>query len=68
MTSYTTKAGDMWDAIAYAVYGSCSHTAKLMKANSQYAKVYFFPAGVILTVPELTETDVDASFVPPWRR
>ena len=68
MSTYTTKSGDMWDAIAYLAYGSTAHTAKLIMANPVYADVYFFPAGVELTVPDLHETDVDASFVPPWRR
>lgn len=68
MTTYHTSAGEMWDAIAYKVYGSTAHTGKLLKANSQYADMYFLPAGLDLQVPDLTTTDVDKTFVPPWRR
>lgn len=68
MTSYTTKAGDMWDAIAYNAYGSTAHTSRLIMANPEYSDIYFFPAGIVLTVPDLLKTDVDASNVPPWRR
>lgn len=64
---YTTKAGDMWDEIAFKVYGSCSYTSKLIKANPDYAKTYLFQAGVVLSVPELDSADVDSSYVPPWR-
>jgi len=68
MTTYITKSGDMWDMIAFQVYGSTAHTSKLIMANPDYADIYFFPAGIELTIPDLYETDVDLSFVPPWRR
>lgn len=68
MSAYTTKAGDMWDQIAYNEYGSTAHTAKLIAANPTYADIFFFPAGITLEVPALDESDVDSSFVPPWRR
>jgi phage tail protein X len=66
--TYVTKAGDMWDAIAAQVYGSAAHTSRLIMANPEYADLYCLPAGLVLDVPDLTETDVDASHVPPWRR
>ena len=68
MTTYTTKSGDMWDSISYLVYGSTAHTSKLIMANPDYSDVYFFPAGIVLSIPDLAATDVDASNVPPWRR
>ena len=68
MSVYTTMAGDMWDQIAHTVYGSTSYTSKLIAANPQYSDVYFFPAGIELEVPKLDESDVDSSFVPPWKR
>lgn len=67
MSTYTTKQGDMWDSIAFDVYGSTSHTGKLIKANQQYAKTYIFSAGIVLDVPDLTDDDVEISVVPPWR-
>lgn len=69
MTTYTTQSGDMWDSIAYKVYGSTKHTGKLMLYNSDLLeRNYIFPAGLVLRVPELTNKDADLSFLPPWRR
>ena len=51
--SYTTISGDMWDKIAFEQMGSVLHTDKLMKANVKYASTYVFPAGVVLTIPEV---------------
>lgn len=68
MTTYTTKQGDMWDAIAYQVYGSTAHTPKLIKANPEHSRVYIFDAGVELNVPDLVNTDMVATYTPPWRR
>lgn len=64
--SYTTISGDMWDKIAYNEMGSVLHTDKLMKANVKYASTYVFPAGVVLTIPEVEdEEDLE---LPPWKR
>ena len=65
--TYTTKSGDMWDAIAYEVYGSTEYTGKLMRANTEYVDTYVFPPGVVLTVPDLGDNDVTASDLAPWR-
>ena len=66
--AYTTVQGDMWDLIAFRVYGSTAYTGKLMMANTAYLDTYIFPGGIELETPELEETDVDADFLPPWRR
>ena len=64
--SYTTISGDMWDKIAFEQMGSVLHTDKLMKANAKYASTYVFPAGVVLTIPEVEdEEDLE---LPPWKR
>ncbi len=67
MSTYITKSGDMFDLIAYRVYGSTDHTAKLIKANTEYSNVFIFSAGVKLNVPDLDTTDYDSSYIPPWR-
>ena len=64
--TYTTVQGDMWDSIAYQQLGSVLHTDKLMNANQQYRKYYTFPAGIVLTLPEITEVVNDS--LPPWKR
>ena len=68
MKTYTTKQGDMWDSISYAVYGSTAYTGKLMKANLEHSSIFIFPANIVLNVPEIETTDSDISFIPPWRR
>lgn len=57
MSTYTTRQGDMWDEIAFRVYGSTAHTGKLVKANLNYAETYIFPAGIVLNIVELTNDD-----------
>ena len=64
--TYTTISGDMWDKIAYEQMGSVLHTDKLIKANARHAATFVFPAGVVLTIPEV-EDNVDME-LPPWKR
>lgn len=66
MATYTTKQGDMWDAIAYTQLGSVSYTDKLMNLNQQYREYYTFPAGVVLHLPEISSDLV--STMPPWKQ
>jgi len=66
MATYTTKQGDMWDAIAYTQLGSVSYTDKLMNLNQQYREYYTFPAGVVLQLPEISSDLV--STMPPWKQ
>ena len=68
MSTYTTQSGDMFDLIAFRVYGSTDHTAKLVKANTAYSQVFIFSAGIVLNVPDLDQSDYDTSYIPPWRR
>lgn len=64
--TYTTVQGDMWDCIAYTQLGSVSHTDKLINANLQYREYYIFPAGIVLTLPEISP-EADKS-LPPWKK
>lgn len=64
--TYTTIQGDMWDKIAYTQLGDAAHTDKLMNANLQYRMFYTFPAGIVLTLPEIPENI--SSTLPPWKR
>lgn len=66
MATYTTKQGDMWDAIAYTQLGSVSYTDKLMNLNQRYREYYTFPAGVVLQLPEISSDLV--STMPPWKQ
>nr|DAE24152.1 MAG TPA: tail protein [Caudovirales sp. ctNZz8] len=52
MKTYTTKQGDMWDAIAYRQCGSTNYTDRLMQLNMKYCGLFTFPAGIVLVLPE----------------
>ena len=58
----------MWDQISYEVYGSESHTSKLMTANTEYAHYFILPANLLLNVPDLTSADVGQAGIAPWKR
>lgn len=64
--TYTTKSGDMWDAIAFAQLGSEAYTDRLMNRNQQYREYFIFPAGIVLTLPE-PEDRIEES-LPPWKQ
>lgn len=66
LNTYTTVQGDMWDSIAYKVYGSELGMNTLLEANQEYADVVVFPANIVLQVPEYTASET--SNLPPWRR
>lgn len=69
MSKYRSVQGDMWDSIAYKVYGDESLMNKLIEANTVYREIQVFPAGIELNIPELTseeETEI-ADTVPVWR-
>lgn len=64
--TYTTVQGDMWDSIAHKQLGSTSHTDKLINANLQYREYYIFPAGIVLTLPEIPKKISNS--LPPWKK
>ena len=66
MKTYTTVQGDMWDMIAYRTLGSVYLTDRLMMSNRQYLDFYTFPAGIVLTVPEIEQKPITGG-MPPWR-
>ena len=67
MKTYTTVQGDMWDHIAHDKLGGVRHTRALLRANRQYLGYYIFPAGIVLTLPEVEE-EAAASSLPPWKQ
>ena len=64
--TYTTVSGDTWDIVAYKAYGNEMNMDTLIKANIEYKDTYIFPAGVVLTLPEI-ELTVSES-LPPWKQ
>lgn len=63
---YTTVSGDTWDIVAYKAYGNEMYMDTIIKANIEYKDTYIFPAGVVLTLPEI-ELTVSES-LPPWKQ
>ena len=65
---YTTKQGDMWDYIAWLVYGNEKMIEKLLGAeeNREIMDTYIFSAGVKMWCPEVAEQTA-ASDLAPWR-
>ena len=55
------------DAVdAYKEMGSIDYTDDLMNANSSLLSYFSFPAGVMLTIPDVVERR--ASTLPPWKQ
>lgn len=68
MNTYTTIQGDMWDSIANRQLGSVSYADALMRANREYLRFYIFPAGIVLTLPEIPQGSSVSASLPPWKR
>lgn len=64
--TYTTVQGDKWDSIAYSQLGDTAYTDKLISMNLQYIGYYIFPAGITLTLPEISVEDTEKQ--PPWKQ
>ena len=47
MKQYRTVQGDMWDGIAFKVYGSEAYMNVLLEANQEYAHYVILPANLI---------------------
>ena len=54
-TQYVCANGDMWDDIAYRLYGDELMFPEIMKANRAYAHVLTFDGGEVLNVPVRVE-------------
>lgn len=66
MKQYRTIQGDMWDGIAFKVYGSEAYLNVLLEANQAYAHYVILPANLILKCPD---ANISAAInLPPWRR
>lgn len=65
---YTTKTGDMWDYIAWKVYGDERRMEILLRAeeNAALIDVYMFSAGEKVWCPKLPDIGT-AGNIPPWR-
>lgn len=65
---YTTKQGDMWDYIAYLVYGDEYQMPVLLRANPELNDIHIFEAGAEIWCPELTiSEESENESAPDWR-
>lgn len=60
---YKTQDNDTWDLIAFKVLGDESYSSHLLKANPDLTKIVFFPAGIMIKIPEIKENEKG---VPAW--
>ena len=65
---YETKQGDTWDSIAFDFYTEEKLASVIVEANSQYADVLIFDAGVYLKIPVIDEDEETPGTAPPWRQ
>ncbi len=65
--TYTTQQGDTWDIIARNAYGTEMLAGHLQEANPGYTRLLYFPAGIVLAIPEPPATASLASEAP-WKR
>ncbi len=65
----TTVQGDTWDTIAQRAYGNTLRTQNLMEAreNIQLLDFQVFPAGIVVTAPEVVESEI-MDDLPEWRK
>lgn len=65
--TYTTQQGDMWDYIAWKIYGDEAFVYLLYRENSRYLETFIFDEGVELYCPEV-EIDYDEDEdAPDWQ-
>lgn len=66
--TYTTVQGDMWDSIAYKIFGNVAATDQLMALNQQHLHTYIFSAGIVLTLPETKTESEQPTGMVPWKK
>lgn len=66
--TYKTSQGDMWDSIAYKLYGNEKHMKELIAANWSYIGYSVFPAGVALNIPTIDTTTAGDTGFPAWKK
>ena len=66
--TYTTQQGDMWDYIAWKVYGDEALVYLLYRENPKHLETFIFDEGVELYYPEVEINDYDEDEdAPDWQ-
>ena len=68
--TYTTSQGDLFDTIAKAQLGDEHYMHLLIEKNFKYRDISVFHSGIVLELPEITETESSQlnENLPPWKR
>ena len=66
MDTYQTVQGDTWDMIAKKQYGDEKKMDILMMNNFQLLDYAVFPAGILVSIPELSGSEKQGW--PEWRK
>ena len=64
--TYRTVQGDSFDAVAYRLWGDERLAAALLAANTGYADVLLFEAGVTLSIPNVERLPRRLTALPGW--
>ena len=67
MTRYKPNKGEMWDNIAYTLYGDEKKATDLIAVNPRLADLIVFTGKEEITIPDTIES-IDDSTLAPWRR
>lgn len=67
MEIYKAKTGDMWDGIAYKLYGDEKKSTDIMAVNPRLVDIIVFKGGEKINLPD-NVASVDNSTLAPWRR
>jgi phage tail protein X len=62
--TYSTIQGDFFDLISYKIYGTEKYANVLMRDNPAYSDVVRFDAGIVLTIPTISNPNQNVSAVP----
>ncbi len=67
MKTYKPVFGEMWDSIAYKLYGDEKKATDIIAVNPRLADYIMFNGNETIFLPDNVET-VDTSTLAPWRR
>lgn len=67
-STYITKGGDTFDGIAFDFYTDEKLASLIIQANTRYADVLIFDAGIELMIPFVEEHEETPASLPPWSR
>jgi phage tail protein X len=68
MQTYNASQGDMWDNLAYRIYGDEGLVSLLLYANPTLNKIIIFEKTTLINVPNRPIIVQTNQNLPPWKR